>query len=410
MNEQKNNGRGIFYGVIGVATLVIAIIGATFAYFTATNTAGNNVITGDMATITFNLKVDKASISDEKKGGMIPMSNNMVEKALTGKTDSNSANYVCTDDNGNAVCQIYKITVENTGSASLFLDGYVTLTDDVSEVTVKEGESEKVVKASIPDYDGTDDSTDNPTDNDRNYTSMRWAQAFCTEYTAEEQTADEEDNGEDATIVAGALKSCTTEGKTTTRVTNKTGVGLGGSAWNPILDANSDTGKQDPLNLAQIAREDTDDSDGLTYVGTLANGRIVSAAKNGTIAGNTYDVIDTNFIRLSNHDPKSNVYDRTADVTSALVYNQPLDAKNSTADNTGDSNGTYTDAQVYYIVVWFTETGYNQTQGAGTADWEDDNNPDTYHFFNGSSTFISAQGSEVTATFSGYSRVARQED
>ena len=42
MNEQKNNGRGIFYGVIGVATLVVAIIGATFAYFTAT--AGNNVI------------------------------------------------------------------------------------------------------------------------------------------------------------------------------------------------------------------------------------------------------------------------------------------------------------------------------------------------------------------------------
>ena len=50
MNEQKNNnGRGIFYGVIGVATLVVAIIGATFAYFTATQNAGNNVITGNMA-------------------------------------------------------------------------------------------------------------------------------------------------------------------------------------------------------------------------------------------------------------------------------------------------------------------------------------------------------------------------
>ena len=31
MNEPKNNGRGIFYGVIGVATLVVAIVGATFA-------------------------------------------------------------------------------------------------------------------------------------------------------------------------------------------------------------------------------------------------------------------------------------------------------------------------------------------------------------------------------------------
>ena len=37
---ENNNGRGIFYGVIGVATLVVAIIGATFAYFSVT--AGGN--------------------------------------------------------------------------------------------------------------------------------------------------------------------------------------------------------------------------------------------------------------------------------------------------------------------------------------------------------------------------------
>ena len=48
MNEEKkNNGRGIFYGVIGVATLVVAIIGATFAYFTATGT-DNGTITGNI--------------------------------------------------------------------------------------------------------------------------------------------------------------------------------------------------------------------------------------------------------------------------------------------------------------------------------------------------------------------------
>ena len=33
--NNNNNGKGIFYGVIGVATLVVAIIGATFAYFAA---------------------------------------------------------------------------------------------------------------------------------------------------------------------------------------------------------------------------------------------------------------------------------------------------------------------------------------------------------------------------------------
>ena len=38
---ENKNGQGIFYGVIGVATLVVAIIGATFAYFSASVTAGN---------------------------------------------------------------------------------------------------------------------------------------------------------------------------------------------------------------------------------------------------------------------------------------------------------------------------------------------------------------------------------
>lgn len=36
MGEENRKGPGIFYAVIGVATLVVAIIGATFAYFTAT--------------------------------------------------------------------------------------------------------------------------------------------------------------------------------------------------------------------------------------------------------------------------------------------------------------------------------------------------------------------------------------
>ena len=72
MNDQKNNGKGIFYGVIGVATLVVAIIGATFAYFTA-SASNNNTITGNMATVKLALAVEKVTTVDETKGGMIPM-------------------------------------------------------------------------------------------------------------------------------------------------------------------------------------------------------------------------------------------------------------------------------------------------------------------------------------------------
>ena len=34
--EENRKGPGVFYAVVGVATLVVAIIGATFAYFAST--------------------------------------------------------------------------------------------------------------------------------------------------------------------------------------------------------------------------------------------------------------------------------------------------------------------------------------------------------------------------------------
>ena len=181
MNEQKNhNGRGIFYGVIGVATLVVAIIGATFAYFTATASGGNE-ITGNMASISFGVQVQKVTKADEELGGMIPMSNTMVEAALSadGKSDASaqSGSYskanICTDDNGNAVCQVYKIVVTNKGSAGMFVDGYVSLTGGSGTPT----DAGSVTTAAT--------------------TTMRWAQAFCT--------------GTD-----NQLTSCTTAGTTTT--------------------------------------------------------------------------------------------------------------------------------------------------------------------------------------------------
>lgn len=144
MKEKNNNGKGIFYGVIGVATLIVAIIGATFAYFTASQTGGENVITGNAATISFGLEVNKVTHVDETQGGLIPMTNGMLDAAVTATTP-------CQDDTGAAVCQIYSITVTNTGSAGLFLDGYVNLTGGAPE--------------------GATQAT----------TNMRWAEVFSTD-------------------------------------------------------------------------------------------------------------------------------------------------------------------------------------------------------------------------------------
>ena len=50
-------------------------------------------------------------------------------------------------------------------------------------------------------------------------------------------------------------------------------------------------------------------------------------------------------------------------------------------------------------MVWLSENGKNQTVGADNAASQAAN------FFRGKATFISAQGSEVTATFNGLTKV-----
>ena len=115
----ENNGKGIFYGVIGVATLIVAIIGATFAYFTAT-ASNNTTIAGNAASVGLNLSVEKVSSGDK---GLVPQLEETLNNAMVG-TDGQT----CVDANNNTVCQVYNITVQNTGTAEAKLSGTLTLT------------------------------------------------------------------------------------------------------------------------------------------------------------------------------------------------------------------------------------------------------------------------------------------
>ena len=316
-NENHNNGRGIFYGVIGVATLVVAIIGATFAYFTASQSSGENDITGNAAAISFGLRVERAENNDT--AGLIPMSNSMVQQAVsrTGKTGATAAD-VCKDDTGNSVCQVYKITLTNTSTATLFLDGYIHLKDGL-------GDAQK----------GADDAASN--------TTMRWAQVFVSGDVF--TTAGNSTVGADTTIALASLD-----------------------------DAGTD---KDGKNLGNVYTDGTTTGTKLGVTGT--------ATFNGS--SDAIDVINANYIRTS-HDKAGTNWSRTADLTNALVFNQKI-----------APNGT----QEIYFVVWLTENGLNQNPAAAT----ETNNP-ADNFFTGTVDFLSASGGEVSATFSGYSRVAAQ--
>ena len=356
MNE-KNNGKGVFYGVIGVATLVVAIIGATFAYFTA-SASNNNQIKGNMATVELSLAVSQVSLAADELGGMIPMSNGMVEEAV------NSDNQVCVDDNGNAVCQIYQITLTNSSTAGQFVDGYVALRYGSGIPT---DYSSYKSGAKFVNETKTADAANGVG------TTMRWAQIF--------------------------------EGKGNA-TTNNAVVGDYSTAGTQVLGADNET-----IALDQIGAEKETAGDSasvkLAKAQNTANIRDVYATTtdNATkgilgqtsIAGSTYKVIGKNYIRVSNHDwtttTGKQTYTRDADVTSALVFNHSVAAGKSAT---------------YYIVVWLSETGTNQTAGATVKVDEDTSykNPAAINFFDGNVTFISAEGSEVSATFAGYARVA----
>ena len=119
---ENKNGQGIFYGVIGVATLVVAIIGATFAYFSAT-AESNNVITGTAAAA--GLEVTVTKVSTDATGGLIPLDESLLDNAIKG--DTATQNKMCVDKNGNTVCQMYKIAVQSKSTSTVNLTGTLAL-------------------------------------------------------------------------------------------------------------------------------------------------------------------------------------------------------------------------------------------------------------------------------------------
>lgn len=105
------------YFLVCCISLVLVVIGATFAYFTA-STTDENTVHGDAATVSFSLGVRKIT-SIDMAFGLIPMKNNQ---------SPNAAAMKCKDDWGNAGCQMYEITVSADSDTVMFLDGYVVIT------------------------------------------------------------------------------------------------------------------------------------------------------------------------------------------------------------------------------------------------------------------------------------------
>lgn len=155
MEENNRKGTGVFYAVVGVATLVVAIIGATFAYFSASANTGENAIQGETLDIKQSFSVEavrvyQASGTEVASDKLVPSdagaSIDNIKRAITAK---------CVNK-GYTGCHIYKITAKSgqtldtaslnltltqTGATDVAAWKYVTFTGEGDAAALVEGKS-----------------------------------------------------------------------------------------------------------------------------------------------------------------------------------------------------------------------------------------------------------------------------
>ena len=114
---ENKNGQGIFLGVVGVATLVVAIIGATFAFFSAQAQSGDGDIAGNtlnVQSIGLTLTVEKLAFS-----GAAANSNDLVPAVIgSGTTGLQQAMTAKCEKGDYTGCHLYRITATSSTSVS----------------------------------------------------------------------------------------------------------------------------------------------------------------------------------------------------------------------------------------------------------------------------------------------------
>ena len=106
--EENKKGANTLYAVIGVATLIVAIIGATFAFFSAT-AQNNEIITGNTAEAG-GLTVKVEPITSKTNTNIIPL-NLIADSKYPDTQFAKAIEKKCKDDLGNNVCSVYRVTV-----------------------------------------------------------------------------------------------------------------------------------------------------------------------------------------------------------------------------------------------------------------------------------------------------------
>lgn len=111
-----SKGRDIFYGVVAIATLIVALIGATLAYFSITASSANGVVNARAAIVSINYEDGKqvTAQADELIPATWEVVRSVYESKITALTEDDfdaESETACIDDNGRQVCSTYRFSI-----------------------------------------------------------------------------------------------------------------------------------------------------------------------------------------------------------------------------------------------------------------------------------------------------------
>ena len=181
-NENENTKKNYFNLIVGLTTLIIAILGASFAYFTVRGGSEENEIAVQAAYV----KIGYEGGTKVKASDLIPASQSVMLWAYRDVTKQNTAfegdpedpeaptTYQCLDKNNKKVCYVYRFTInaegEENGTTKILgkikvgTNSFVQTQDCIAATGTRSGLSYMVYKL---EETSTDPAVTNP-----NYTKV----------------------------------------------------------------------------------------------------------------------------------------------------------------------------------------------------------------------------------------------
>lgn len=128
---ENRKGNGIFLGIVSVATLIVAIIGATFAFFSATTNSDVGAVGLEAYEFKLSLSMNQIWPAAGASTKMIPLNpTTVIPNAPAGNNTNllyaiNVAEDRCIDSNGLQVCALYEVIIKNDAPNAITLTGQI---------------------------------------------------------------------------------------------------------------------------------------------------------------------------------------------------------------------------------------------------------------------------------------------